>query len=51
MLAKTLIALDITGALDKVWQKGIVAKLNSLGIDGNILCRLRTNSMKEHRVY
>ena len=36
-----VIALDIAGAFDRVWHKGIVAKLQSLGIDGNLLSLLQ----------
>ena len=32
-----VIALDIAGAFDRVWHKGIITKLESLGIDGNLL--------------
>ena len=32
-----VIALDIAGAFDRVWHKGIVEKLKSMGIDGNLL--------------
>jgi hypothetical protein len=29
--------LDISSAFDKVWHKGLVAKLSQIGIDGNFL--------------
>ena len=32
-----VIALDIAGAFDRVWHKGITAKLESLGITGDLL--------------
>ena len=32
-----VIALDIAGAFDRVWHKGLTAKLKSLGISGNLL--------------
>ena len=36
-----VIALDIAGAFDRVWHKGIIAKLNSLGITGDLLMLLQ----------
>ena len=33
-------ALDIAGAFDRVWHKGIIAKLRSLGIAGPLLSLL-----------
>jgi len=35
-----VIALDIAGAFDRVWHKGIIAKLKSLGIAGALLMLL-----------
>jgi len=35
-----VIALDIAGAFDRVWHKGIIAKLRSLGIAGPLLSLL-----------
>ena len=35
-----VIALDIAGAFDRVWHKGIVAKLKSFGIAGDLLMLL-----------
>ena len=32
-----VIALDIAGAFDRVWHKSIIAKLTSMGINGNLL--------------
>lgn len=32
-----VIALDIAGAFDRVWHNGILSKLKSLGINGNLL--------------
>lgn len=40
-----VIALDIAGAFDRVWHKGIVAKLQSFGIAGDLL-RLFENYLK-----
>lgn len=38
MLAKNyIIALDIAGAFDRVWYKGIISKLKGFGIDGDLL--------------
>ena len=36
-----VIALDFEGAFDRVWHNGIVAKLESFGISGNILQLLK----------
>ena len=36
-----VIALDIAGAFDRVWHKGIIAKLKSLGITGDLLLLLQ----------
>ena len=36
-----VIALDIAGAFDRVWHKGLIAKLKSLGISGNLLLLLQ----------
>ncbi|XP_069998232.1 uncharacterized protein [Penaeus vannamei] len=33
----TIIALDIVGASDRVWHRGLIATLNSLGIRGHLL--------------
>lgn len=33
-----VIALDIAGAFDRVWHGGLITKLKSLGINGNLLC-------------
>ena len=32
-----VIALDIAGAFDRVWHAGLISKLKSLGINGNLL--------------
>lgn len=32
-----VVALDIAGAFDRVWHSGLVAKLESLGIEGDLL--------------
>ena len=32
-----VIALDIAGAFDRVWHAGLICKIKSLGIDGNLL--------------
>ena len=32
-----VIALDIAGAFDRVWHGGLISKIKSLGIDGNLL--------------
>jgi len=32
-----IIALDIAGAFDRVWHRGLITKLNSLGIRGHLL--------------
>ena len=29
--------LDISSAFDKIWHKGLLAKLNQIGIEGNLL--------------
>ena len=36
-----VIALDIAGAFDRVWHKGLIAKLKSLGISGDLLLLLQ----------
>ena len=36
-----VIALDIAGAFDKVWHKGLIAKLKSFGISGDLLLLLQ----------
>ena len=36
-----VIALDIAGAFDRVWHSGIVTKLKSFGLDGNLLMLLQ----------
>ncbi|XP_069983511.1 uncharacterized protein [Penaeus vannamei] len=36
-----VIALDISGACDRVWHRGIIAKRHSLGIDGKLLSLLQ----------
>ena len=36
-----VIALDIAGAFDCVWHQGLVEKLQSLGIEGNLLSLLK----------
>jgi len=36
-----VIALDIAEAFDRVWHRGIIAKLHSLGIDGKLLSLLQ----------
>ena len=36
-LCTYVVALDIAGAFDRVWHKGIIAKLKSLGINDNLL--------------
>jgi len=35
-----VVALDIAGAFDRVWHKGLASKLKSFGIDGNLLMLL-----------
>ena len=37
-----VIALDIAGAFDRVWHAGIIAKLESMGIHGNLLMMLES---------
>ena len=32
-----VMALDIAGAFDRVWHAGLISKIKSLGIDGNLL--------------
>ena len=32
-----VVALDIAGAFDRVWHAGLISKIRSLGIDGNLL--------------
>ena len=36
-----VIALDIAGAFDRVWHRGIITKLKSFGLDGNLLMLLQ----------
>ena len=37
-----IVAVDIEGAFDRVWHKGLIAKMESVGIGGNLL-ELLTN--------
>ena len=37
-----VVALDIAGAFDTVWHSGLIARLQSLGIEGDLLALLRS---------
>ncbi|XP_047485873.1 uncharacterized protein LOC125036956 [Penaeus chinensis] len=43
-----VVALDIAGAFDSVWHKGLASKMKSFGIDGNLLMLLEDYSKKGH---
>jgi len=41
-----VVALDIAGAFDRVWHAGLISKIKSLGIDGNLL-KLISNYLED----
>ena len=41
--------LDISKAFDKVWHEGLIFKLSTNGIEGNILCLLRSFLSNRHQ--
>ena len=45
-----VIALDIAGAFDRVWHAGIITKLESMGIHGNLLMMLQSY-LKDRRFH
>ena len=42
MCSRTLVALDVTGAFDKVWWKALLVKLQKCGCRGKALALLRS---------
>ena len=45
-----VIALDIAGAFDRVWHRGIIARLKSFGIEGDLLM-LFENYLKGRKIH
>ena len=42
--------LDIDGAFDKVWHSVMIAKLNQIGINGNLFTLLNSYSINRKQI-